>query len=104
MFTPEQIKNQYYENPAWKKLVFSVYPEGLTPENWQERALHLFELCGCTVKETRPYKSEKFKCVMEPELYVNGEFLYSIQLHEHNAIEQLLLDAISGYEVKFEKI
>ncbi len=102
MFTKDHIEWQLLDNPEFKEAVYKKYPDGLTPENWVERVSALVGDYGYTFELTNPYKSEKFKCIVEFELSRNGEWISGLQTHERDAIEQGLLNGINDDEITFD--
>jgi hypothetical protein len=102
MLTAENIEWQFIDYPTFKEAVYKKYPDGLVPENWEERVVALLKDYGYTFEITNPYKSKKYNCIVEVELSRNGEWMSGLQTHERGAIEQAILSALSDDEIIFD--
>lgn len=97
----EYVKNHFITNPEWKAVFLKHYPNW-TAETYVDDALKLYRANGYDVRvETRPFKSETYKHIVDMGLYRGDESLYSLRGHEPHMVEQVIINSICNYEIDF---
>ncbi len=100
----KHVKNQFITNPEWERVFLKHFPNW-TIETYEANAEEVFRKNGYTFVPVRRSKNpdSKFYCIVELELYKDGEWQESITLHEDFAVQAYIIDLISNYDVDISK-
>lgn len=108
MLEIKHIKNHFLTNPDWREVFMRFNPdwksETYNPKNYIVDAEKILNANGYSLKiEKRLSNNPKSSWYHAGEmaLYHKDEFIFSIETHLDNAKEQVLIEAITKYEIDF---